>query len=89
VKHVVIHISGRVQGVFFRASTKEKADELSIKGTVKNNVDGSVTVHAEGDDVKMEKFMDWCSQGPPMARVEFCQVLEALPQNFTTFSITR
>ena len=48
MKHLSIHVSGKVQGVFFRASAKGKAEELNIKGNVRNNADGSVSIEVEG-----------------------------------------
>ena len=90
MKHVSIHITGKVQGVFFRASTKEKADEFAIKGTVRNNGDGTVSVQAEGDDAAIDKFIEWCRQGPPNARVEHCEVVDIVSSgNFKNFSIVR
>ncbi|WP_420576316.1 acylphosphatase [Ekhidna sp.] len=65
-----IKVTGRVQGVFFRASTKEKADELGVKGWVRNEPDGSVLIEAEGEEFKMNEFREWCSIGPPAAHVK-------------------
>ena len=87
MRHVSINVSGKVQGVFFRASTKEKADELMITGTVRNNEDGSVTIEAEGEELPLEKFISWCKQGPRLARVDRCDVEDSPVKNFTKFSI--
>lgn len=65
--HVVVH--GRVQGVFYRASTQEKAIELGLTGWVKNRVDGSVELVAEGDREKVEELAEWCRVGPERAEV--------------------
>jgi acylphosphatase len=89
MKHVSIHVVGKVQGVFFRASTKEKADELGVKGTVRNNMDGSVSIEAEGEEKNLQEFIEWCKQGPKFAYVEHCEVQEAAFQNFKNFSIER
>lgn len=62
-------IKGRVQGVWFRASTQEKAIELGIKGWVRNRRDGSVEVMAEGEEERLEKFVRWCHKGPRGAMV--------------------
>lgn len=88
-KHVTIKVSGRVQGVFFRASTKSKADELGIKGLVRNEPDGSVYIEAEGHESNLKSFLDWCQYGPPRAQVSGCDVKEAALKNFTTFKIDR
>ncbi len=64
-----IKISGRVQGVFFRASTQQQAIELGITGHAINLPDGRVEVLACGDDNQLEKFTKWLHQGPDMAQV--------------------
>ena len=82
-------ISGKVQGVFYRQSTKEKATELGITGTVKNLRDGSVEVTATGTVKQLEQFTQWCNQGPPRAVVTDI-VSTPLPlQPFTNFIIIR
>ncbi len=65
--HMVVH--GRVQGVFFRASTQKKAEELGLAGWVKNRPDGTVEIHAEGQQETLEKLIEWCRQGPALASV--------------------
>ncbi len=65
--HVVL--AGTVQGVGFRNFTKKVADELGIKGWVKNNPDGTVEIMAEGDEKTLRKFLDIVEQGPPLAEV--------------------
>ena len=65
--HLFVH--GRVQGVFFRASTRKAAEDLELTGWVKNCDDGSVEIHAEGSREKLEELIAWCRQGPPMASV--------------------
>lgn len=89
MKHFAIKISGKVQGVFFRASTKQKADELTIKGFVRNEPDGSVYCEAEGREDKLKQFADWCRSGPPFATVDQCLVSEDEVKGFTEFRITR
>ena len=63
-------ILGRVQGVFFRASTLEQAQQLNITGWVQNLADGSVEVEAEGPRYALEELLEWCRRGPPGAGVE-------------------
>jgi len=89
MKHVSIHVAGKVQGVFFRASTKEKADELGIKGTVRNNIDGSVSIEAEGEEEDLDLFIEWCKHGPKFAHVGHCEVSKKQIQHFKVFSIER
>jgi acylphosphatase len=66
--HVIIH--GLVQGVWFRASTKEVALKLGVRGWVKNLPDGSVEALFEGEKKKVEEIVGWCRQGPAGSRVE-------------------
>ena len=84
-----IRVSGRVQGVFFRASTKNKADDLNIKGFVRNEPDGSVYIEAEGETKNMMQFEAWCWEGPSAARVERCDITEIPQQGFIGFVVKR
>ena len=89
MKHVSIRVYGKVQGVFFRASTKEKAHELSIHGSVRNEDDGSVAIEAEGDDEAIGEFLEWCKKGPKLAVVLRCEVREGEFQHLNGFSVER
>ena len=80
---------GKVQGVFFRALTKEKADELGITGFVRNEPDGCVYIEAEADEKILQQFMDWCRQGPSRARVEKMEVSEGEGKAFARFEVIR
>lgn len=82
-----IQVIGRVQGVFFRASTKEKADALGVKGWVKNEPDGSVLIEAEADEEIMAKFEEWCRQGPIMARVDRLDVQSISLESHSSFLV--
>lgn len=87
--HYRIKISGRVQGVFFRATTKETADRLGIKGWARNEKDSSVLIEAEGAEHQMKIFVDWCHQGPRFAQVEQVALEEKAPEGYQDFSIKR
>jgi len=89
MKHLSIHIEGKVQGVFFRASTEEKADELNIKGFVRNENDGSVYIEAEGEENALREFTAWCQHGPSRAIVHNVIVNEGVLKNFSDFEIRR
>ncbi|MBM5811463.1 MAG: acylphosphatase [Gammaproteobacteria bacterium] len=65
-----IRISGRVQGVFFRASTAERAQALGLTGRARNCPDGSVEVLAAGAPAALAQLIEWLHHGPPLARVE-------------------
>ena len=66
---VLIRVLGRVQGVSFRAVALSVAENLQLSGWVRNLSDGSVELHAEGDHGRLQKFIEWCGQGPPSASV--------------------
>jgi acylphosphatase len=63
-------ISGKVQGVWFRASTGERAREMDLRGYARNLTDGRVEVLAAGDAAAIDALADWLHQGPPQAQVE-------------------
>lgn len=84
-----IVVRGKVQGVFYRQGTKEKATSLGIVGTVKNEADGSVHIIATGDKETLDELVKWCRQGPPKARVESVHAETVPPQAFSNFTITR
>ena len=82
-------IEGRVQGVFFRARAYEKANQLGIKGWISNLPSGvEVEIIAEGEDEKIEEFLNWCSNGPRGARIDNIQADYEIPKNeFERFRI--
>ena len=87
---VTLRISGRVQGVYFRASTVAQARNLGLRGWVKNCLDGSVEAVAEGGNSEIEELIAWCRQGPPGARVSSVEVRYESAQNeLPGFSIKR
>jgi len=69
MRTVSIHITGKVQGVFFRQSSREKAIQLDIRGTVENLPDGSVYILAAGENEAIEAFIEWCNIGPARAEI--------------------
>lgn len=83
-------VRGRVQGVYFRASTVQRAQDLGLTGWVMNCNDGSVEGVAEGSRDRLEKFISWCREGPAGARVTNVEVQWDVAQNnFHGFLITR
>jgi len=64
-----VRVRGLVQGVFYRASTCDRARELGLVGWVRNRADGSVELEAEGPAERIEQLVAWCRSGPPGARV--------------------
>jgi acylphosphatase len=82
-------ITGRVQGVSYRASTATEARRLGVVGWVKNRSDGDVELEAEGEAAKIAALLAWCENGPPIARVTNVAVEELSPKRSeTAFEIT-
>jgi len=73
-KTVDIKIRGKVQGVYFRKYTREKAQELGVNGWVKNKNDGSVEIYATGLETAVDKLIEFCHLGSPAADVESVHV---------------
>lgn len=89
MKRLKISVRGKVQGVFYRASTKAVADQLGIKGLICNLPDGSVYIEAEGDDFAMGAFLDWCREGPEKALVEQVEQAEIPLKNDRNFEVIK
>ena len=90
VRQAHIHVRGRVQGVNFRYFARQEATKLSIKGWVRNRLDGRVEAVFEGEENAVHMMLDWCRQGPPMARVEEVETTWAEASGaFTGFEIRR
>lgn len=79
MKALHITIYGIVQGVWFRATTREQAQRLGVIGWVRNTPDGAVEALMQGDDGPVDALLAWCSQGPPGARVEKITAVEVEP----------
>jgi acylphosphatase len=84
---VDVHISGRVQGVSFRAYAAREAVRLELCGWVRNEPDGSVAARLEGPGDAVEEMLAWCRHGPPAARVEHVEVEEVPPTGCTSFEV--
>ena len=88
-RHYNILVSGKVQGVFYRASTKQMADLLSLKGFVRNEPEGTVYIEVEGPEDILVKFIQWCHHGPDRAEVSYVSVTEAELFGFEIFEARR
>ena len=89
MKTVRLTIKGKVQGVFYRATAKDVADLIGVKGWVRNLPDNNVEIIATASEETLQKFINWCKQGPPKARVVDV-IVEALdPEEFNGFRIIR
>jgi acylphosphatase len=87
-KRAHVFISGWVQGVFFRADTKDLARKMGVTGWVRNLWDGRVEAVFEGEEEAVEHMIAWCHRGPPGAKVEEVEVIyEDYTGEYETFSI--
>ena len=86
-KQVEIIVEGKVQGVYFRKSTKEIANLLDICGFVKNEPNGSVLIHASGSMAQVDQLITWCETGPPPASVDNIKVEVKELEKYHSFEI--
>jgi acylphosphatase len=89
MKHLDITVQGQVQGVSFRAATKAVADQLGIRGTVKNEPNGDVVIEAEGEPAMLDMFLDWVNEGPQHAEVTSVETLEGELKNYRNFEVLK
>jgi acylphosphatase len=75
MKRVRIYVSGQVQGVFYRANAQKEAERLKVTGYVRNLQDGRVEALIEGEDICVNKMIQWCEVGPKYARVDKAEVI--------------
>ena len=87
IKHINLIVKGRVQGVWFRASAKKRADELGIGGFARNLVNGNVYIEAEGTQEQLQLFVIWCKKGPTLAHVSEVIEQKGNLEHFTGFEI--
>ena len=84
-----VFVTGRVQGVYYRATTRETARERGVSGWVRNLVDGRVEAVFEGDRYVVESMVEWCHEGSPRARVDDVAVEYDEPSGLEGFEIRR
>lgn len=84
-RRVVVH--GHVQGVFFRETTRRRAEAAGLSGWVRNRPDGTVEAVFEGEDDPVERLVRFCERGPRGARVEWLDVVGEPPENLSRFEI--
>ena len=89
MESVSIIVEGFVQGVYFRQSTKSKANELGITGEVKNKPDGTVHIIATGVRTRLNELIEWCWKGPDAAVVKNVKVEQIPLTRFSGFNIIR
>jgi acylphosphatase len=84
---VTVKVTGRVQGVAFRWYTLQEAERLGVKGWVRNEPDGSVLAHYEGEDDAVEEMLTWCREGSPSATVHHVEVRDVEPTRHGSFEV--
>jgi acylphosphatase len=89
MKTIRIFIEGGVQGVFFRAFIKERADNLGLTGYVKNLDDGRVEVAVEGRENNINKMIEACKRGPPHSKIKDIEIEKLSHQGFKEFKVIR
>lgn len=89
MKRLNIIVSGKVQGVWYRKNTQEKALELSLKGFVKNQKDGSVFIDVVGEEAPLIELILWCNNGPENAVVTGLQIVQKELVDYNNFTIDR
>jgi len=89
MKTIRLTIKGKVQGVFYRATAQDVADLLGIKGWIRNLPDNNVEITATASEEILQKFINWCKQGPPKAKVNEVIIEELTLEEFKGFRIIR
>jgi acylphosphatase len=86
---VIARITGKVQGVKYRAAAQREARHRGLTGWVRNEPDGAVLIDVEGDSGAVDAFLAWCAEGPPSARVATVETTVADPVGYEEFTILR
>ena len=89
IKHLDIIVHGKVQGVFYRVTTKAVADQLGVRGYVTNQDNGGVFIAAEADKATLEMFLEWCHEGPEHAKVDAVETSDGELKNYRNFEVVR
>lgn len=87
MKRVHVHVSGRVQGVFFRTECERMAGSHGLAGFVRNMPDGRVEAAFEGDDADVDAAVAWCREGPPWAQVDSVEATAEQPTGEREFRV--
>jgi acylphosphatase len=82
-------IKGKVQGVFYRASAKDVAQQLNLSGWIRNTKEGNVEATVTGDEDLVKEFIEWCKKGPRTSEVHKVEVTEKPNEQFFGFTIVR
>ncbi len=88
-KHLDITVKGKVQGVSFRVAAKAVADQLGVRGFVRNQPNGDVFIEAEADDFAMDMFLEWCHEGAEHAVVTGVETHDGELKNYRNFEVVK
>jgi acylphosphatase len=89
MEHLNIVVTGKVQRVWFRQSTLDKAIELGVNGYTMNLPSGDVYIEAEAESSVLDKFVDWCRVGPELSNVEDVSLTKSKHKGFKSFQIVK
>ena len=89
MKRLDITVKGKVQGVYYRVTTKAVADQLGVRGTIKNDPNCDVVIEAEADKSTLDLFLDWCHEGPENAKVTSVETNEGELKNYRNFEVLK
>ena len=89
MKRLIIKVSGKVQGVFYRATANGIANQMGLTGLVRNEPDGSVYLEAQGEEKAVDAFVEWCRKGPSRARVDSVRIEAAVLKEEDSFRVLR
>ena len=89
IRHLDITVKGKVQGVSYRVTTKAVADQLGVRGTIRNGDNGDVQIEAEASQSLLEMFLEWCREGPEHAAVTSVETHEGELKNYRNFEVIK
>jgi acylphosphatase len=87
MKHVKIIVKGKVQRIGFRFTTMQMAVKFGINGIVKNLEQNQVYIEAEGEEIPLNNFIEWCRNGPPWAQINQVTIEQGEPKHYVSFEI--
>lgn len=89
MKRYSIIVNGKVQGVFYRASTEKIARQIGLTGFVRNEANGDVYIEAQGTEEQLQELISWCKRGPERAMVSGVETAEQALKQENSFRISR
>jgi len=84
-KHLIIRITGNLQGTLFRQEARQKAESMGLKGYAKDEIDGTLLIEVEGDPEQVDAYREWCHTGPEGTSVSRVHSEQGQPQGYDRF----